>query len=68
MVFVISSSVKAKNYPKDKYLNVINSLKENALLIWANEEELQDVKYIASNSKYATIVPKIDLNTLKALN
>jgi heptosyltransferase-1 len=46
---------------------VIDLLKRNSLILWGNEEERVRALWIEANSKYAKILPKIDLNNLKEL-
>jgi len=67
IVFVIGSTWRSRNYPKEKFVEISNQLKQNILVIWGSEEEKADGEYIEKNSKYATLVPRTDLNTLKAL-
>ena len=67
IVFVISSTWESRNYPKEKFANIANILKENIIVIWGNEEEKIKADFIATNSQYARVLPKCNLNTLKAL-
>lgn len=67
IIFVIGSTWPSRNYPKEKFVEVANELKENILVIWGTEQEKEDGKYIEKNSEYATLIPRTDLNTLKAL-
>ena len=41
-------------------------LQENVLIVWGNEEERERAEWIAKNSSYATVMPKLSLNELKA--
>lgn len=66
VVFVIGASWISKMYSKDKFVKIINALDQNALIVWGNEFERVTATYIASNSS-AKVLPKLDLNTLKAL-
>lgn len=67
IIFVIGSTWTSRNYPKEKFVEVANELKENILVIWGSEQEKIDGEYIEQNSEFATLVPRTDLNTLKAL-
>jgi len=67
IIFVIGSTWTSRNYPKEKFVELANKLKENILVVWASAQEKEDGEFIEKNSKYATLVPKIDINTLKAL-
>ncbi|MDD2640225.1 MAG: lipopolysaccharide heptosyltransferase I [Arcobacteraceae bacterium] len=66
IVFVIGASWISKMYSKDKFVKIINTLDENALIVWGNEFERTVATYIAAHSK-ARVLPKLDLNSLKAL-
>ncbi len=67
IIFVIGSTWESRNYPKEKFLNIANSLKANCLVLWGNEEEKEKATWLEENSKYIKALPKINLNTLKAL-
>ncbi len=67
IIFVIGSTWPSRNYPKEKFVEIADKLKENILVIWGSEQERVDGEYIEKNSKYASLVPRTDLNTLKAL-
>ncbi len=64
IAFVIGASWPSKIYPKEKILKLCNALQENAYIIWGNEQEYADAKWIAKHSKYATIAPKCSLDEL----
>ena len=66
ILYVPSSSVKNKNYPPKKYVEVIKSLPANSLLLWGNEEEKRVAETIAKECN-AKILPKLSLNDLKYL-
>jgi heptosyltransferase-1 len=67
ILFVIGSTWESRNYPKEKILNIIEELKENALILWGNSSEKQKANWITKNSKYAVVLPKLSLNQLKEL-
>ena len=67
VVFVIGSTWESRNYPKEKFAQIADALQENVLITWGNEEERQRAEWIASHSNHATLLPKLDLNALKAL-
>tara|TARA_R110002033_G_scaffold414_2_gene4059 strand:+ start:8217 stop:9227 length:1011 start_codon:yes stop_codon:yes gene_type:complete len=66
IVFVIGASKKNKVYPKERFVEIIKELDENCLILWASKEEESSAKFIVNNS-CAKMLPKIDLNSLKAL-
>ena len=53
-------------YSKEKFVKIVQNLKENFFIAWGNEEEKEIAEFICDNSD-AIVLPKIDLNTLKAL-
>jgi len=67
IIFVIGSTWPSRNYPKEKYLKVIESLDENSLIIWGNEQEQQDAEWIAEKTDKAMVLPKLDFDQLKAV-
>jgi len=64
IVFVIGASWPSKIYPKEKIVTLCNELKENAYIIWGNEKEKADAKWICKQTKYAQIAPKLSLEEL----
>ncbi len=66
IVLVLGASWASKIYPKEGFKEVIDGLDENFLLLWANENEREMALFLAQNTK-AKMLPKMDLNTLKAL-
>ncbi|RLA59027.1 MAG: lipopolysaccharide heptosyltransferase I [Epsilonproteobacteria bacterium] len=67
IIFVIGSTWESRNYPKEKFVQIANDLKQNVLVAWGNNEERSKAGWIAEHSKYATALPKINLNALKAV-
>ncbi|RRS31259.1 MAG: lipopolysaccharide heptosyltransferase [Epsilonproteobacteria bacterium (ex Lamellibrachia satsuma)] len=66
ILYVLGSSWISKVYPKEKFIEIINGLEGNHLLLWGSTQEYEYAKYIAEHTK-ATVMPKLDLNDLKAL-
>ncbi len=66
ILLVVGASWKSKMYSKEKFAKISNSLDENFLIAWGNDEEFEIASFISSNSK-ALVLPKLDLNSLKAL-
>lgn len=66
IVFIIGASWSSKMYSKDKFIKIINSLKENCLIVWGNEEEKEIADEIAKKTS-AIVFPRLDLNALKAV-
>ncbi len=65
IIFIIGATWKCKKYPKEKWLQLSNELKENIIIPYYTEEEKKDAFFIAK-SKYVTPI-KVNLNDLKAL-
>ncbi len=66
IIFVIGSTWESRNYPKEKFLEVANQLQQNCLVLWGNAAEQEKAQWLADNSKFIQILPKLDLNDLKA--
>ena len=66
IVHILGSSWESKIYPKEKFVEIINSLEGNHLLVWGSEEEEAFARYIAEHAK-AEMLPQMNLNELKAL-
>ena len=64
IAIVIGASWESKKYPKEKILELVNILKENALIIWSGKSENQDATWIAKHSEFASITPKFSLTEL----
>lgn len=65
ILFVVGSSWLSKNYPKEKFLNVVNGLTGSRWIVWGNAEEKNMAEWIAQRSD-ARVLPSLDLNHLKA--
>ena len=65
IIFVIGSTWESRNYPKEQFLEVANTLTENILIAWGSKEEEQKAKWLEEQSEYITMLPKINLNGLK---
>jgi heptosyltransferase I len=66
VLFVIGSTWESRNYPKQQYLEVINGLNVQSLIIWGSAQEKQDAEWIAERS-CARVLPRLSLNDLKAV-
>jgi heptosyltransferase-1 len=67
VIFVIGSTWESRNYPKEKFVEIANALKENVLVAWGGEEEHEKAQWIEENSTYAKALPQINLNDLKSV-
>ena len=67
IIFIIGSTWKSRNYPKEKFVEIADALEENVLIAWGGAEEEAGAKWIEENSNHTTMLPKINLNSLKAI-
>ena len=67
IVFVIGSTWESRNYPKEKFADIANALKQNVLIAWGSEDEKSRAEWIEKHSNYAKVLPRINLNALKAV-
>ena len=66
IVYVLGSSWESKIYPKERFIEIIDALEGNHLLVWGNDTEYAYAQYVSENSN-ARILPHLNLNELKAL-
>ena len=66
ILFVIGASLDSKIFSKEKFIRIIEAIEGNCLILWGSEKEKDIANFIASLSN-AKILPKMDLNSLKAL-
>ena len=67
VVFVIGSNWESRNYPKEKFKEVADSLDIPCLIIWANDMEREKALWLEKNSKNCFIVENLSLDRLKSL-
>ncbi len=67
VIFVIGSTWESRNYPKEKFAQIADALRANILVVWGSETERERAVWIAQQSRYATALPPLNLNALKAL-
>lgn len=67
IILVIGSTWESRNYPAEKYLKVAASLRQNCLVVWGSEAERNTAAAMAERSEFVRAMPKLDLNSLKAL-
>jgi heptosyltransferase-1 len=66
IIFVIGSTWESRNYPKEKFLEVAQQLQQQCLVVWGNAVEQEKAQWLVDNSKFIKMLPKLDLNDLKA--
>ncbi len=67
IIFIIGSTWQSRNYPKEKFAQIANHLKENVLIAWGSQEEKERAYWIEKHTKYAKALPKMNLNDLKSI-
>ena len=67
IVLVIGSTWDSRNYPKDKFVKIAEALQQNCLVIWGSDQEKAKAEWMASQSEFIKVMPKLNLNDLKAL-
>ena len=67
IVLVIGSSWDSKNYPVDKFVKIAKGLQQNCLVVWGSEQEKQKADWMATQADNIQVMPRLDLNGLKAL-
>ncbi|MEC4748383.1 lipopolysaccharide heptosyltransferase I [Methylomicrobium sp. Wu6] len=67
IVLVTGSTWESRNYPAEKVVRVADALKQNCLAVWGGEQEKVRAEWMAAQSKHIKAMPKLDLNSLKAL-
>lgn len=67
IIFIVGSTWESRNYPKEKFAQLSNCLKENIIIVWGTDAEKEKAEFIASQSIYAKVSSKLSLNNLKYL-
>jgi heptosyltransferase-1 len=67
IVFVIGSTWESRNYPKEKYVEIANKLQKRCLAIWGNDSEKIKAKWMALQSEFIEVAPKLTLDELKGV-
>ena len=67
IVLVIGSTWDSRNYPKEKFVQVVEELKVKCLVIWGNNFEREKANWMASQSSNINVLPKLNLNELKSV-
>lgn len=66
IIYILGSSWESKIYPKERFTEIINALEGNHLLVWGNSSEQEYARYVSEHSQ-ARVLPRMNLNELKAL-
>ena len=65
ITLVIGSTWQSRNYPIEKFLQVVQALKKSCIVIWGSEQEKKKAEWISSESDYVQLMPKLSLEDLK---
>ncbi len=64
LLIIVGSSWKSKIYPKEHFVEIINSLQVPTAISWGNELEREDAEFICKKTD-AKLLPKLTLDELK---
>lgn len=64
LLVIVGSSWESKVYPKEYFVEIINSLDMKTFISWGNETEKNNAKFICTQTK-ASLLPKLNLDELK---
>jgi len=67
VVLIIGSTWESRNYPKEKFLKVAQALGVYCMVAWGNESEKEMAEWMAEQSKFINILPKLNLDELKRI-
>lgn len=67
LILVISSTWESRNYPLKKFLAVAESLQKNCLVTWGSPSEKLNADWLAQQSKFIQVLPRLNFNALKAV-
>jgi len=65
ILFVIGSTWESRNYPKEKFVEIAEQLRKDCFVVWGSESELKKAKWMANQSSYIYLLPKLNINELK---
>ncbi|MDC0239222.1 lipopolysaccharide heptosyltransferase I [Candidatus Thioglobus sp.] len=65
VVFVIGSTWENRNYPKEKFIKVAQSLNKICLVLWGNELERKKANWMSVQSNFIEVMPKLTIDDLK---
>jgi heptosyltransferase-1 len=66
IIYILGSSWESKIYPKEKFVEIIDALEGNHLLVWGSDKEKEYALYVSEHTQ-ARVLPQMNLNELKAL-
>ena len=67
IVLVIGSTWDSRNYPAEKFVKIAQTLQQNCLVVWGNDQERKKAEWMSTQSDTIQVMSRLDLNSLKAL-
>jgi len=67
IVLVIGSTWQSRNYPKEKFLQVVQDIKKSFIVVWGSEQEKEKAEWMSSESDYIQLMPKLSIDDLKCV-
>ncbi len=64
-LFVIGSTWESRNYPKEKFVEIADTLQVQTFIVWGSEEEHEKALWMKEQSKYLNVLPRGSLDELK---
>ena len=64
-LFVIGSTWESRNYPKEKFVEIAETLKIQTFIVWGSEEEHEKAMWMQEQSNYLHVLPRGSLDELK---
>jgi heptosyltransferase-1 len=64
-LFVIGSTWESRNYPKEKFVEIAESLQIDTYIVWGSKAEEEKAIWMEKQSKYLHILPRGSLDRLK---
>ncbi|MEA2098835.1 MAG: lipopolysaccharide heptosyltransferase I [Campylobacterota bacterium] len=66
-LIVIGSTWDSRNYPKEKFVEVVDKLKILTYIVWGSQAEYEKALWMQEQSQYLEVLPKGNLNVLKGV-
>ncbi len=67
IVFVVGASKENKIYPKEKFLDIAEQLKEKVVVVWGNDEEKEIAQWLSEKCEYIDVAPQTTIDGLKSI-
>ena len=64
-LLVIGSTWESRNYPKEKFVEIADTLQVQTFIVWGSEEEYEKALWMQKESKYLSVLSRGSLDELK---